>query len=140
MPYDAQLYLRASSVSGSFYLTNGLIPVPESTAPILLPGTPLRGLNCNIRMTTMTPTASASLVFALMEGASTGATHYVFRQFPNQIDSTNWRGGDVNLRFHLDKGYPSLKAWYTMSFPATAGGVGSLDIRVGMDKGAYGNG
>lgn len=139
MAYDSQLVLRDSAVSNSFWMAS-IYPITESSpTPILLPGTPLRGLNLNLRMTTFTNVVSCSLEVAIMAGVSTGATHYVIRKFPKWIDTTSWRGGDMNIRFHLDKGYPSVKAWYTIS-GGTGCSVGNLDIRIGLDRGAYGNG
>lgn len=130
--YDKFLYLRDSSVSGAFSTPAG-ITVNSSTPPVLLAGTPLRGLECNI----VVPLAQStpSLTVALMEGASTGATHYTFRQYPVAITAA----GVYKMRFHQDKGYPSLKAWFTLTGSSSVN-VGNLDIRVGADRGAFGNG
>lgn len=133
MAYDSKLYLHDHAVSASLWVgNNAWTSGSNSTAPVLLPGTPLRGLNCNIVITSILSTPSLDLY--LWEGASTGATHYLFRKYPVPITAV----GNYDLRFHLDKGYPSVKAQYSIT-GSSGCGFPDADIRIGMDEGAYGN-
>lgn len=134
MAYDSKLYLHDHAVSASLWIQgNTFTSGSNSTAAILLPGTPLRGLNCNTVIASILSTPSLNLY--LWEGVSTGATHYLFRQYPVPITAV----GEYNMRFHLDKGYPSVKAQYSITGSSGAGFPGA-DIRIGLDRGAFGNG
>ncbi len=135
MAYDAKLILYDASASGSIFTSANaqLAATTFTTDAILLPGTPLRGLNLNVVLPVAQSTPS--MILTLLEGASTGAAHYPFRQYPVPITAT----GEYNLRFHLDKGYPSIKARWTISSGISGGGFGaSAVIRIGLDKGSYG--
>lgn len=137
MAYDAQLVLYDAANSGSVFTSANveLAATTKTTDAILLPGVPLRGLNLNVVLPVAQSTPS--MVLTLLEGASTGAAHYPFRTYPVPITAA----GEYNMRFHLDKGYPSLKARWTISSGISGGGFGaSAIIRIGMDRGAYGNG
>lgn len=133
MAYDSKLYLRAHSVSGVFSTASELTISEISVLPLVLQGTPLRGLNCNI----IVPSAisTPSLTLSLYEATISGGTYVRFRTYPGSITAA----GEYNLRFHLDKGYTALKALYTLS-GSTGVSVGNLDVRIGLDRGAWGNG
>jgi hypothetical protein len=136
MAYDSKLYLHDPAVSASLWIGgNTYTSGSNSTSPILLPGVPLRGLNLNMVLNSVLSTPA--LEVHLWEGVSTGATHYLFRSFPTRITAV----GEYNMRFHLDKGYYSLKAQYSFSAVAASSGCGfpGAIIRVGMDGGAQGN-
>lgn len=141
MAYDKQLVLFDASVSGSVYvgantaLDRSLV---LATDGILLPGTPLRGLNFNVVLPVAQSTPS--LQIWLQEAVSTGvsaAGWWTFRQTPRLIAAA----GEYNYRFHLDKGYPALRAAFSLSSGLSGGGFGaSAVMRIGMDLGTYGGG
>ncbi len=137
MAYDSKLYLHDPAVSASLWVGgNTWTSGSNSTSPVLLPGTPLRGLNLSMVFNSVL--SSPALQVYLWEGVSTGATHYLFRQYPTVITAT----GEYNMRFHLDKTYKSVKVQYSFSAQAGSSGCGfpGAIIRIGMDRGAWGNG
>lgn len=136
MSYDSQLYLHDPAVSASLWVGgNTWTSGSNSTASKLLPGVPLRGLNLNMVFNSVLSTPSLKVY--LWEGVSTGATHYLFRQFPTDITAV----GNYNMRFHLDKGYFAVKVQYSFSANAGSSGCGfpGAIIRIGMDAGSHGN-
>jgi hypothetical protein len=141
MAYDSKLILHDPAVSASLWVGgNTWTSGSNSTSPVLLPGTPLRGLNLNMVFNSIVAAAASrgALEAYLWEGVSTGATHYLFRKYPVPITAV----GQYNMRFHLDKGYKSVKFQYSFSASTGASGAGfpGALIRIGMDEGAWGNG
>lgn len=141
MPYDKQLILYEASTSGSIFVgANTALDasLSMSSPAILLPGTPLRGLNINVILPVAQSTPS--MKFLLQEAVSTGvsaAGWWTFAQYPRLITAT----GEYNFRFHLTKGYPAIRAAWSISSGLSGGGFGaSAVIRIGMDRGAFGNG
>ena len=137
MAFDSLLYLHDPAVSASLHVGgNTAITGSNLTKTIKLPGTPLRGLNCNIVLNSIL--SSPSVEFRLFEGATSGATFYPFRRFPTFITTVS----NLNLRFHLDAGYPWIKAGYSFSGQEGSSGCGfpNAVIRIGMDEGSYGSG
>ena len=137
MAYDSKLYLHDPDVSASLWVGgNTWTSGSNSTSPVLLPGTPLRGLNLNMVFNSILSTAAVEVY--LWEGVSTGATHKLFRKYPSTITAI----GEYNMRFHLDKGHKSVKAQYSFSAVAASSGCGfpGAIIRIGMDGGMGGSG
>ncbi len=131
MAYDTKLYLRDSAVSNSLFAPLSTGTVLTSPNKILLPGVPLRGLELNVVAPAMVSTAS--LVVELWQAVTTGATFIRYRSFPAITAA-----GDYHFRFHLDPGYQAVAATFSLS-GATGAGFGNVDVRIGMDQGAWGN-
>lgn len=141
MAYDAKLILYDAATSGSIYvgantaLDRSLV---LATDGILLPGTPLRGLNLNVVLPVAQSTPS--LAIWLQEAVSVGvsaAGWWTFAQYPRLITAA----GEYNTRFHLNKGYPAVRVAWSLSSGLSGGGFGaSAVVRIGMDRGAFGNG
>jgi len=130
--FDSLLYLRDNAVSGSFFTGDSTqLTSRYRTKNILLPSSPLRGLNLNV----VAPAAvsTPSLAIALLQAVSTGGTFTEFARFPAITTS-----GDYNFRFQLSPGYYAVSASLTITGSSGAG-LGNLDIRIGNDLGAHGN-
>lgn len=118
MAFDKQLLLRDGSVSGSL-TASGSTPIK------VLPGTPIRGLQCAVRVPAeggSTPT----LTIELLQAVSSGASFAGCRTYPATISAK----GVYKFRFHLDKGYKALRARYTVA--GTSADLGAVDIEIGL--------
>lgn len=132
MAFDSLLYLRDTAVSGSFFTGDSTqLTSRYRTKNLLLPGSPLRGLNLNV--VSNAAVSTPSLQVALLQAVSTGATFTEFARFPAITNSGDW-----NFRFQLSPGYYAVSASLTITGSSGAG-LGNLDIRIGMDLGAHGN-
>lgn len=142
MAYDAQLILRDSAAanSGSLAVVSTALTGTFTTPVLVLPGTPLRGLDLNIVAVGANSLPAVQVI--LQEAVSSGATFNTFRQWPTNITAA----GEYNMRFHLDhdvvgnKLYPAIRALLSVTCTSSGGGFTTFNVKVGMDAGAYGNG
>lgn len=136
MAFDSLLYFWDPAVSASLWVGDSTqIASGIFSKVIKLPGVPLRGLNLNIVLNSVT--SSPRMDVNLYECSTSTGTFFHFRRVQQTLSTT----GVANARFHLDKGFPFLKVGFSfIAGTSSGGGFPGGIVRVGMDGGAYGNG
>lgn len=134
MAFDSKLYFWDPAVSASLWVGDSTQITSGILSKTLKLGMPLRGLNANIVLNSVT--SSPQLEVWLYEASTSTGTFLRFRRFPQILAGTT----NANARFHLDRGFPWLK--FGFSFGAgtsSGGGFPNAIVRVGADGGAHGN-
>ena len=138
MAYDSHLYIYDPAVSASLWIGDSTQVTGSFLSKALnLPGVPLRGLNLNMVLNSVTSTPTMQVY--MYEASTSGATTFrLFRKYPLTITGT----GEYNMRFHLDKGFQGVKVGFSFSGLQNSSGCGfpGAIVRIGMDQGAWGNG
>lgn len=122
MAYDSLLVIRDGT-------TNLTATETIPAAGLNIPFTPLRGLDLNVVVPSVSGT-SPTLAVKVQEATTSGGTYNDRAVYPVNITAA----GEYNLRFHLDKGFSFIKVVLTVG--GTTPNFGGTIVRVGMDEGS----